>query len=471
MKGYDDDNNAKVYVTVALVGGLIAGFGFSGMITGFFSGSQQINVISIPDNIGAGKNTDVRFITLSGNSVLDNVNISLSGAAKGQGTTDENGMLVFTVNATTNGSIGVTASKSGYANATSTIKSVAGLDISASPSSITSGTTTFVTFTVNSMGKPVAGTSVNISGAGVTLEGITGSNGQVIIQINAPNTGRINASARKEGFADGSTSVTSVSQQVLGVTSGQNTLTVNVPVYVTFTVTAGGTPVADAGISLSGAASGEGITNPDGKSIIMVTPHTTGTITVSASKIGFAAGSGTITSTGSQSLSVSASTSSITASTPAFVTFTVKSGNNFISGAAVTLTGAASGNGLTNQNGIAIIQVNTTGAGTITATASQTGYTSGSTTFSAAGQQTMSISASPSNITNGIAAFVTFTVKSGSNAVSGATVSVSGGGVTADGMTNSAGQVTMQLTASGTGAINAVAHKDGYNDVQMTISH
>ncbi|VVB87160.1 Carboxypeptidase regulatory-like domain protein [uncultured archaeon] len=471
MRGYDDNNNTKMYVAVALVGGLIAGFGFNGMIAAFFSGSQQINVINIPDSIGAGKITDVRFITLSGNSLLGNVNITLSGAAAGHGITDENGMLVFSVNATTNGSIGVTASKSGYTNATSSIQSIAGLDVSASPSSITSGTATFITFMVNSMGKPVTGTSVNVSGAGITLEGITGSNGQVIIQINAPNTGRINATARKAGYADGSTSVTSVSQQVLGVSSSQNTLTVNVPVYVTFTVTAGGTPVADAGISLSGAATGDGITNPDGKAIILVTPQTTGTITASASKIGFAGGSGTITSTGSQSLSVSVSPSSITALTPAFVTFTVKSGNNFISESTVTLTGAASGNGVTNQNGIAIIQVNTTGAGTITATASRMGYTAGSTTFSAAGQQTMSVSASPANITNGVATFVTFTVKSGSNAVSGATVSVSGGGITADGMTNSAGQATMQLTASGTGAINVAAHKDGYSDVQMTLAH
>jgi hypothetical protein len=277
--------------------------------------------------------------------------------------------------------------------------------------------------------------------------------------------------AIKEGYTDGSAVLTSTSQQVLGVSASHDTLIVSVPVYVTFTVTAGGSPVGDAGISISGAAIGDGITNPDGKTIILVTPHTTGTITVSASKTGFVSGSSTITSTGTQSLSVSSSPSSITAATPTFVTFTVKSGNNFISEATVTLTGAANGNGVTNLNGIAIIQVNSAGPGTITATASRTGFTAGSTTLSAVGQQTMSVSASPSNVTNGVATFVTFMVKSGSNPVSGATVSVYGGGITADGMTNTAGQVTLQLTASGSGTINVVARKEGYTEGSMTLAH
>ncbi len=229
--------------------------------------------------------------------------------------------------------------------------------------------------------------------------------------------------------------------------------------------------MADAAITISGEATGDGITNADGKAIILLTPHAIGTITASVSKTGFTGGSTVITSTGSQALSVSGSHSSITAATPTYVTFIVKSGNSFISDSTVTLAGAASGNGVTNQNGIAIILINSTGTGTITATASRTGYTAGSTTFAAVGQQTLSVSASPSNLTTGAATFVTFTVKSGSNPVSGATVSVSGGGIAADGMTNTAGQVTLQLTASGTGTINAVARKDGYTDTQMALTH
>ncbi|GFO95820.1 hypothetical protein ig2599ANME_0001 [groundwater metagenome] len=471
MRGYDDDRNTKVFIAIALVGGLIAGACFNGMIATVLPASGQLNVISVPDNIGAGKSTNVKFITISKSVAMGNVNITLSGAAVGGGTTDENGMLELDVNATTNGSISVTASRSGYKNGTSVITATPRLDVSAMPSSITSGVATYVTFTVTSMGKSVTGSYVNLSGAGIALEGFTDSSGQVIKQINAPNTGKIVATVRKDGYADGSAVVTSASQQILAVSSSHNSLTVNVPVYVTLTVTAGGSPVADAGISISGAATGDGITNPDGKTIILLTPHTTGTITASASKTGFAGGSSTITSTGTQSLSISVSPSSITAATPTFVTFTVKSGSSFISDSTVTLAGAASGNGVTNQNGMAIIQVNSTGSGTITATVSRTGYTAGSTTFSAVGQQTLSVSASPSNITNGVATFVTFTVKSGSNPVSGATVSVYGGGITEDGMTNTAGQVTLQLTASGTRTINVAARKEGYTDGIMTLAH
>ncbi len=471
MRGYDDDRNTKVYIAIALVGGLIAGVFFNGMLAALFQLTPQMNVISIPDDVSAGKITNVKFITISDGTALKNVNITLSGAAVGRGTTDANGMLELPVNATTNGSINIVASRPGYKNGTSIITSISGLDVSASPSSITSGTDTFVTFNVMSMGKPVAGAAMNISGAGISFEGITDASGQIIKQLNPPGTGKIAVIVKKEQHADGSAVLTSTGQQVLAVSSSHNTLIVNVPVYVTFTVTAGGSPVADAGISISGAATGDGITNPDGKTIILVTPYTTGTITVSVSKTGFVSGSSTITSTGTQSLSVSSSPSSITAATPTFVTFTVKSGNSFISEATVTLTGAASGNGVTNQNGIAIIQVNSAGTGTITVTASRTGFTAGSTTFTAIGQQTLSVSASQSNVTNGVATFVTFTVKSNNNPVSGATVSVYGGGITTDGMTNTAGQVTLQLTASGTGTINVAARKEGYTEGTMTLAH
>ncbi len=471
MRGYDDERNTKVFISIALISGIILGAGFNGLIGAVLPAPGQLNIISVPDNIGAGKSTNIKFITFSNGVAVGNVNITLSGAAVSNGTTDKSGMLEIPVYATTNGSIGVTASRSGYRNGTSVITATPGLDVSATPSSITSGVATFVTFTVKSMGKPVSGTYVNISGAGIAIEGLTDLSGQVIKQINATNTGKISATARMGGYADGSAIVTSVSQQILTVYSTHSSLTVNVPVYVTLTVTSGGSPIADAGISISGAATGDGITNQDGKTIILLTPYTTGTITASASKTGFAGGSILITSTGTQSLSVSASPSSITAGNPAFVTFTVKSGNSFISDSTVTLTGAASGSGVTNQNGIAIINVNSTGVGTITATASLTGYTASSTTFAAVGQQAISVSASPSNITNGVPTFVTFTVKSGSNPLSSAIVSVSGGGITADGMTNTAGQVTMQLTASGTGTISVAARKDGYTDGSMTIAH
>ena len=471
IRGYDDDKNSKIYIIIALVAGIIAGVVLNNMLAAWLSSTPQLSTISIPDDISAGKITNVRFITFSNGVSVGSVNISLVGAASGNGTTGPDGMIVIPVNATSSGNIKVNTGKSGYRNGTSFITSTAGLDVSASPVSITSGVSTFVTFSVTGIGKPVAGAALNVSGSGVSLEGVTDANGQIVLQMNPPNAGKITANATKAGYVDGSTTINSAGQQTLSVSSGQSTLTVSVPVYVTYTVTAGGSAVQDAVVTLSGAATGTGITNPDGKTVILTTPFATGTITVNANKTGFGAGSTTVAAVSTQSLNVVASPSTITAKNPTYVTFTVTSGNNFINEALVSLTGATSGNGITNQNGQTIILVNSPGIGTITASASKTGFTTGSTTFTAAGQQKLSLTASPSNITNGVATYVTFTVTSSGLAISGAVVSVSGGGINTDGMTNTAGQVTLQLTSSGTGAINVAARKEGYTEGLITLAH
>ncbi len=472
IRGYDDEaKKMKVFIIIALVGGLIVGIAFNNVLVAVFSSSPQLNTISIPNNISAGKITNVRLLTFSNGVAVGNVNISLDGAASGNATTDPDGTLVLPVNATKNGSINIIAAKTGYRDGTSFVMSIAGLDVGASHSSITSGVSTFVTISVASMSKPIAGAALNITGAGVDFEGLTDANGQIVLQLNPPSTGKITILAKKSGYVDGITTISSAGQQSLSVSSGQSTLTVSVPVYVTYTVTAAGSAVNEAVVTLSGTATGQGITNQEGKTVILTTPYTTGTITVSANKTGFASGSTTASVVSTQSLNVVAAPSTIIAKSPSYVMFTVTSGNSFISEAIVTLTGAASGNGITNQNGQTIIQVTSTGPGTITASAGKTGYTTGSTTFTAAGLQTLSVSASPSNITNGVPTYVTFTVTSGGSAVSGASVSVSGGGITADGMTNSAGQVTLQLTASGPGTINVAARKAGYSDGLMTLTH
>jgi hypothetical protein len=473
VRGYDNDGRkTKLFVLIVLIGGLIAGFALNGIVKGMiWPESTQLYVVDIPNNIGAGKVTNVTFITFSNGGTINQTNITLDGAASAQGITDADGMLVLSVNATTNGSIKVQAEKSSFRNATSFITATPGLGISASPASITSGTATYVTFSVTAFGKPVDNAAVNLSGAGVAFDGITDTNGQIIVQVNAPNTGNIVSIARKVGYADGAATITSTGQQTLSVSSSLSIVTAAIPTFVTFTVTAGGSPVADASVSLSGQAAGSGITNKDGIVIIQFTPQSTGTITASASATGYAGGSTTITSAGTQSLSIVASPTSITAGVPTYVQFTVTSGSSFISEANVTMSGAASGNGVTNQNGIAIVQVNATGAGTITASAYRTGYSGASITVTATGQPALSVSISPSNVTNGIPTYVTFTVTSGGNALSGATVRVSGGGISIDGMTNSAGQVTLLLNAAGTGTISVDAGKAGYIDGIATIAH
>lgn len=470
IRGYDDDRKTNVIILIVLVGGIIAGFGLDRFISDW-TDTSRMYIIGIPGNVGVGKVSNVTFITFSNGEAIGNANITLDDAGSGRGTTDTNGRLELSINATTNGTINVTAEKTGYKNATSTLMATPGLIISATPGSITSGTASFVTFSVNSVGKPVEGASLGLSGAGIAIDGVTNSNGQIILQLNPPNAGTITSVAKKMGYTDGSITITSASQQTLSVSSSHSSVTVNVPVFVTLTVTAGGSAVNDAVVTLSGAVSGTGITNQDGKAIISFTPGGTGTITASASKAGYAGGSVAITSTGTQSLSLASSPTSVMAGVPTYVMFTVMSGSSAVSESTVTLTGVATGNGITNQNGQVILQVNSTGSGTITASATKNGFSGTSATLTAIGQPAIGVSASPSNITNGVATYVTFTVTSGGSAVSGATVSVSGGGITADGITNSQGQATLQLNAAAAGTISVTARKTGYIDGTTTLAH
>ncbi len=467
----DEGRKTKIYILIVLVGGIIAGYALNGFLKGMWQESPQLYVVGIPNNIGAGKITNVTFITFGNGTTVNGTNVTLDGAASAQGVTDGNGMLLLPVNATTSGSIKVMAEKPSFRNATAFITSTPGLDISVSPATITSGTATYITLSVTSIGKPVSSATVNLSGAGVALDGITNTNGTLIMQVNAPNIGTIVSTAKMPGYTDGATTVTSTSQQTLSVSPNLGTVTVGIPTFVTFTVKAGGSPVADASVSLSGQATGSGITNQDGNAIISFTPQSAGTITASANATGYAGGSTTITSGSTQPLSIIASQNSTTAGVPTYVQFTVTSGSSSLSSANVTLSGAATGNGFTNQNGIVIVQVNATGSGTITASANRAGYSGASTTLTATGEPALSVSISPSNITNGMPTYVTFTVTSGGSPLSGSTVGVLGGGISIDGMTNSAGQVTLQLTAAGTGAIGVDAKKMGYIDATATIAH
>jgi len=453
-----------------LIGGIIAGFAGDSLISGWLE-SSPLHIIGIPNNVSVGKPVNITFITFGNGESIGNANITLDGAAFTSGVTDTNGMAFLTVNATTNGSINVTAQKSGYKNATYSIIATPGLEIIANPTSVTSNTPSYVTFSVTSVGKPVGGAYLNLTGANISLDGITNMNGEIVLQLNAPRTGSIAVSAKKADHSDGSTFISSTSQPTLIVSSSQSTVTINVPMYVTFTVTAGSSPVNDALVSLTGTGSGSGITNQEGKAIILVTPSGAGTITASANKIGFTGGSIALTSTGAQALSIAANPTSVTATVPAYVIFTVTSGSNAVSDSTVTLSGMASGSGVTNPNGQVILSVNSTSSGAITATATKNGYSAGSVSLSAIGQYSLSVSASPANITNGVATYVTFSVTSSGSALSGATVSVSGGGISTDGVTNSAGQATLLLNAGTSGTISVTARKIGYVDGLITIAH
>ena len=82
-------------------------------------------------------------------------------------------------------------------------------------------------------------------------------------------------------------------------------------------------------------------------------------------------------------LSISADPTTVTVEVPTDVTFTVTNSSVPVEGAAITLSGHATGSGTTDASGTAVISVNATGEGTITATASKEGFISATTTLTA----------------------------------------------------------------------------------------
>jgi YVTN family beta-propeller protein len=82
-------------------------------------------------------------------------------------------------------------------------------------------------------------------------------------------------------------------------------------------------------------------------------------------------------------LNVVADPVAFTVGTPTNVTFNVTSEGAAVNGVTVILSGNATGAGMTNATGIAVISVNATKAGSIISTASSMGYTNGTTTLMA----------------------------------------------------------------------------------------
>lgn len=82
-------------------------------------------------------------------------------------------------------------------------------------------------------------------------------------------------------------------------------------------------------------------------------------------------------------LSISANPTTVIVSDLTDVTFTVTSDGTPVEGVGISLSGCADESGTTDANGVAVISVNATSAGTITAAASKDGYTSADTTLTA----------------------------------------------------------------------------------------
>jgi hypothetical protein len=95
---------------------------------------------------------------------------------------------------------------------------VPSLSLSASPTTVTVGVPTDVTFTVTSNNTPVEGADVNLTGS-ANESGTTDANGTAVISVNATSEGTITATATKQSYNSATTAVTAAAKVEEGVSS------------------------------------------------------------------------------------------------------------------------------------------------------------------------------------------------------------------------------------------------------------
>jgi len=159
-------------------------------------------------------------------------------------------------------------------------------------------------------------------------------------------------------------------------------------------------------------------------------------------------------------LIVVASPASVTSGVATSVQFTVTSSAVAVSGATVTLTGGAGGTCTTNASGQCSISINAVIP--VTATASKSGYTDGTTVIPIVAPNTLTVVPSLSSIDSGVPTTIVFTVTSAGSPISGATVTLTGG-YSSSCTTNASGQCTI-ASISATTTINITATKATYID-------
>jgi len=392
-----------------------------------------LNITAIPINVTAGIPTLVTFNVTSNGTAVSGATVNLNGAGlpRTTGTTNATGIAIINVAATRAGTITATASKTGYSSGTTTLTaSLPLLNITASPTNVTAGTPSPVTFNVTGNGTAINGATVTLRGAGIpTTTGTTNAAGIVVLTVSATRAGNVTATATMTGYTSGTTNITVAPMPVLNISASPVNVTVGTPISVTFNVISNGTAVSGAIVTLTGAGlpATSGTTNIAGIAILSVNPTRAGTITATASKTGYTSGTATITAS-LPLLNISASLTNVTVGTPFPVTFNVTSNGTAVNGASVTLTGAGlpRTTGTTNTSGIAVISVNARSAGIITATASRNGYTSGTTTINATDQNAVAVVpiSTIANSTVVINATNTTNVMLGLNATVSANVSV-----------------------------------------------
>jgi acid phosphatase len=292
--------------------------------------------------------------------------------------------------------------------------------------------------TNSSTGAALAGATVSFSGGSAT----TDSGGNYTLS-NVP-TGSVNVTASMPGFTSQSASVTVNS----GATSSQNfSLTPNAtsPGAMMGQVTNRSTGAALAGaiVSFSG-----GSTTTDGGGNYKLNNVPAGVVSVTAALAGFTSQTASVpvtsgaTSTANFALAPSSTT-------PGAITGHVTNSANGAALAGATV-GFAGGSTTTDSSGSYTLM--NVPAGTLSVTASLTGFTSqtGSVTVTSGGTSSLNFALTPSGSGSGTITGKVTNISTG-GAVSGAAVSFSGGSTT----TNSSGGYTFSNVAAGTYSVTA----------------
>jgi hypothetical protein len=437
-------------------------------------GSEVLASAQLTDASGKAlgiSGTNINFVVKNAENVIQNV---------GTNVTNGSGIAIFNFTQSVAGEYTVTASNAsiGLSNSTAVIFAgpAARVVVRVNSTLIEVNHTILVNSTVHdangvktsTIDTAVTGKNMLFLADGIPFASVNIVNGMADTTFTGTTPGSITITAFYNSTLQNSTNVVVIPGPSLDITASESNVILLTPTNVTFTVTTTDIitretlPVANATVTLSGNATGSGITNATGRVTLSVNATGLGAITATANKTGFTEGTTSLTSV-LGILSISSSESSVLVLTPTNVTFTVTDTvtGQPVPGAIVVVNGAGvlTGN-ITNANGSATVIVNATSAGTITAAATKTNFASATTSLSAV-TGTLSISATPTTVTVLMPTNVTFTVTSAGAAVNNATVILSGN-ATGSGTTDANGSAVISVNATGAGTITATAIKSGF---------
>jgi hypothetical protein len=410
--------------------------------TGYQSSTQSVPVTANTTTtqnftLSATVGTISGTVTNTSGAAISGATVAYSG---GSTTTGTNGS--YTLANVPVGSVSVTVTATGYQSSTQSVP-------------VTANTTTTQNFTLSTTVGTISGTVTNTSGAAISGATVSYSGGSTISASNGTYslasvpTGTVSLTATATGYQSFTKSVTVTAN----TTTTQNfTLTATVGTISGTVTNSGGAAISGATVAYSG-----GSTATASNGSYTLSNVATGTVSVTASAGGY--------TSSTQSVIVTANTTTTANFTLAAVitvgtisgTVTNSSGTA-ISGATVSYSGGTASTGSNGSYTLANVP-----AGTVSVTASATGYQSSTLSVNVtAGVTTTQNFTLTATVTAGtISGTVT---NSSGNAISGATVSYTGGTASTD----SNGSYTLANVPTGTVSVTATA--TGYQSITQSVA-